>query len=182
MRRSGFSSLAMMSGWLFADLLLVLFLTVLSSTAAGTPGTAPGESPSPSVSPSRSPSPSPSSSASARPRCPQSFDLKPQTFVVENVSLSGLAGRSAAARSRLVGEIRDQIREKGLQNQYAGMVLAFGFAPNANRALARKAALAAGLMLRDALPGFASVQVREFSYESDATNRVSLDVYFFVRC
>ncbi|MFG1722638.1 hypothetical protein ACGFII_28830 [Micromonospora chalcea] len=176
MKRSRFSSLAMMSGWLFADLLLVLFLTLLSSTAAGRPQTKP------SASPSVSASPLPSPSASAAPRCPQSFDLKPQTFTVNRVSLSGLAGRRASAKARLVGEVRSQLRAKNLQNQYAGMVIAFGFAPNVNRALARQAALEAGLMLRAELPTFARVQVREFSYESSTTNQVSLDVYFFVRC
>ncbi|MEV1073936.1 hypothetical protein [Micromonospora parva] len=180
MRRSRFSSLAMMSGWLFADLLLVLFLTLLSSTAAGGPQTAPSASP--SVSPSVSASPSPSPDASAVSRCPQSFDLRSHTFTVDQISLSALAGYSASARARLVGDIRSQLRARNLQNQYAGMVIAFGFAPNANRALAREAAREAGLMLRAELPTFARVQVREFSYESSTTNKISFDVFFFVRC
>ncbi|WP_433830917.1 hypothetical protein ACQP2E_12125 [Actinoplanes sp. CA-015351] len=181
MRKFGFSSLAMMSGWLFADLLLVLFLTVLSSSAGGNPIPIPTESatPSPSVSPSASVSPKPTPTKKP---CAQSFELRPQQIIVDDISLSGLRSGNTAARNRLKQVVQKEIRERKLQNQFAGLVLAFGYAPNANRTLARAAALEAGQMLKADLPRFERIQIREFSFETSETNRVRLDVYFFVRC
>lgn len=170
--RAGLST-AMITGWLFADLLLVLFLAVLGAVPAAAPVA--GASPSPGASPGVSPRPT------GQP-CPQSFDLRYQRFPISNVSLSGLVRRDPATAQQLVSRVDQQIRARGMQDQYAGMILAFGLGPNSARATARSAALNAGQILKQSLPKFNGVVIREFNYETAQTNALYLDVYFLVRC
>jgi len=175
--RRGLPRLVLLSGWLFADLLLVLFLTVLGGVPAAPGAAGPGPSASASVSPSASPSSSPSVIA-----CPQSFDLRPVRLTIGNITLAGVIGRDPVMVQRVVDQARQQVAGAGRENTYAGLILAFGLGPNEVRGQARMAANVAGTILKEQLPRFGNVLVREFNYETAETGTLHLDVYFLVRC
>lgn len=158
-----------LAGWLFADLLLVLFITAFAST---TTPSAPPKPPRPAPSPAAS-HPAPKPSSSRQPVLilhPVSFTLRVPPGIV------GSNGASPADLA-LVGELKSALRAKGLGNSRAGLVEAFGWslspdgdgtqvAKAANRAVTKNLAL------------FAQATQQNF-WQPGADGTVTLEVFFF---
>jgi hypothetical protein len=110
----------MLAGWLFADLLLVLFIVAFTSLPAQTVISHPR--------PRRTATPTPT--PTPRPRV---LERKPQTFTVTDVSPTDVASSDAATRSaavaRLLGELRKQFVVRGLQRRQAGFVIVLAYGP-----------------------------------------------------
>jgi hypothetical protein len=109
----------MLAGWLFADLLLVLFITAFASlppppVVAGRPAT---------------PKP-PAVKHTTPPPKPRVLERSPHTFTV-NVPPSQLADPATrnAAVGRLLQGLRQQLAAQGLQGRQAGFVLVFAYGP-----------------------------------------------------
>ncbi|SDG78629.1 hypothetical protein SAMN05421505_10818 [Sinosporangium album] len=117
----------MLAGWLFVDLLLVLFLAALGGLPAGDTGAEPAVAPPPA--PSAEPTPK------AGPRV---VERKPYTFTVR---VSPLALRSGAdtpaARRLLSGVTRELARlakaKPELERREVGFVLALGAGPDSDK-------------------------------------------------
>ena len=107
----------MLAGWLFADLLLVLFITTLASLPA--PAVVPVKTPSPSPSPSPTPTPQPT--ALVLERNPHTIDVD-----VPPSDVNDPASRDAAI-AKLLSELRQKLAAQGLRGQRAGFVLVFAY-------------------------------------------------------
>lgn len=114
----------MLAGWLFADLLLVLFIAAFTSLSA--PPAPSGAAPASST----TPSPTPSAHATTRPRV---LEEQPQTFSVGDVSPADVSSSdpatSAAAVGKLLGELRKQLAASKLQGRQAGFVIVLAYGP-----------------------------------------------------
>ncbi|GIH10882.1 hypothetical protein Rhe02_89490 [Rhizocola hellebori] len=107
-----------LAGWLFADLLIVLFLVALVSV----PPTV--AKPTPSASASSKPSPAPSK--------PPVLNLKSVDFWVRGVNVNLLLAGNDSAAQNLVQKFNEELRRNNVQNRRAGLILAFGTAPAHN--------------------------------------------------
>jgi len=114
----------MLAGWLFADLLLVLFVTAFASLPA--PRVMSGPHPGITATPTPTPTPTP------RPKL-RVLEQNPQTFTVADVSPAAVASSDAttkaAAVARLLGELRTQLAAQELQGRQAGFVIVFAYGP-----------------------------------------------------
>lgn len=113
----------MLAGWLFADLLLVLFVTAFVSLPAPPVVGA--------VHATAKPTPSPSSTPTVTP--PRVLEQQPQTFTVTDVSPTDVsssdAATSTAAIAKLVGELRNQLAAHGMQGRQVGFVIVLAYGP-----------------------------------------------------
>jgi hypothetical protein len=116
----------MLAGWLFADLLLVLFITAFTSLPAPTVASV--------VHPSSTakPKPTPTPTATPTPQ-PRVLEQEPQTFTITDVSPTDVTSSdpaaSAAAVVRLLGELQKQLAARGLQGRQAGFVIVLAYGP-----------------------------------------------------
>lgn len=163
----------MAAGWLFADLLLVLFLV-----GWGTDATVAVSAPTPSVSitprptPSLSPSPSPSASPSPTPPPPPGLAKEPVT-----ISLSvGLSGGSLTDPESVTQTIAAEIHSLKRPGSQAGMVLVWGHARDVNQGM-RIADAVAQLLEPAASDTFAASTLRSF-WKGGQAGRVDLEIYF----
>jgi hypothetical protein len=112
----------MLAGWLFADLLLVLFVTAFASL----PAPRVMSSPHPGSTATPTPTPTP------RPQL-RVLEQNPQTFTVADVSPTAVASSDAttkaAAVAKLLGELRTQLADRKLQGRQAGFVIVFAYGP-----------------------------------------------------
>jgi hypothetical protein len=107
----------MLAGWLFADLLLVLFITAVASLPAP-----------PSA--HKTAEPKPHVTKHTPPPQPRVLERNPYTFYV-NVSPADVSDSSTrnAAMTQLLGDLQRQLAAQGLQGQQAGFVLVFAYGP-----------------------------------------------------
>lgn len=161
---------AALAGWLFADLFLVLFITALATEPTSGNVTIP---------PQTTASSAPPTTAS---RCPTSYDLVPHTVFARNVSFAGLIDRDPGTVQSLLGQVDQEIAKLGLSDQYAGLLMAWGVAPNAVRQTARDAAQASAEILKANRDKFGRATVLSLNYEAKGADTVRLDIYFFIQC
>lgn len=107
----------LLSGWLFADLLLALSVIFM---AANTVGIKP--KPIPTVVPTIIPSPTLSPSPTPLPR----LELKAHRFIYTNIDYQGLLNNSPSAINDLEQRLR---KEPVLQGRSVGLAVAYGGAP-----------------------------------------------------
>lgn len=112
----------MLSGWLFADLLLALVVIFLAANTLGiklqpTPTPTPGVTPTPTLS---LPTPTPT---------PQRLDFKYHRISLQNVDYNGLLANSQSAINTVEQMIRSQ---PSLQGQSVGLAIVYGGAPTDN--------------------------------------------------
>ena len=162
-----------LAGWLFADLLLVLFITAFASTTTPSAPPKPPRPPAPSPTASR-PAPGPSSS-----RQPVLI-LKPVTFILP-VPQPGIVGSNggSAADLALAGELESALRAKGFGHSQAGLVEAFGWSPSSDGD-GIQVARAANLAVTKNLALFANATQQDF-WSPGADGTVTLKVFFFAR-
>lgn len=112
----------MLAGWLFADLLLVLFITAFVSLSAPNPVSA--------VHPNGRVKPKPTHTPTSRTRV---LEQQPQTFSVKDVSPADVASPNApthaAAVAKLLGELKRQLASRGTQGRQAGFVIILAYGP-----------------------------------------------------
>jgi hypothetical protein len=104
----------MLAGWLFADLLLVLFIAAFASL------------PSPPVVAKTHQPPVKHHKSSQ----PPTLERTPQTFYV-NVAPSAISDPAThdTAVTQLIGDLRQQLVTRGLEGRQAGFVLVFAYGP-----------------------------------------------------
>jgi hypothetical protein len=116
----------MLAGWLFADLLLVLFVTAFASLPA--PPVTSGPHPGKTVKPTQSPSPSPTVTPT-----PRVLVQQPLTFTVADVSSADVASSDptthAAAVTQLLGELQNQLASRRMQGHQVGFVIVLAYGP-----------------------------------------------------
>lgn len=157
----------MLAGWLFADLLLVLFITAIASLSA------------PAVVPHKhfpvktsSPTPSPSPTDRVLERGPHTIDIDVRPSDVVNPASRG------EAIARLLRELRQKLAAQGLRGRVAGFILVFANGtPDGNgigqAILAAKTALRA---IQSREPGFGNAS--GLSYWS-GTGNFEFKIFFF---
>jgi len=170
-RRIGLDSMA---GWLFADLLLVLFVVALGMELTVTP------EPEPKPSPTVEATPTPE--AEPEPEGPPGMQLDPveYTIPVDGDALLGLAGveRKAAELERLSSDLQRQTEQ--LAGQRAAMVIIWGVADSVGRgnSLAREF----NPLLRTTRPEvFDDFAVKELwdGRDDGEPEAVTLEIYLF---
>jgi hypothetical protein len=162
-----------LAGWLFADLLLVLFVTAFASTTTlSAPPKPPGPAPTLTPTPAH-PGPKPTSH-------PSVLILRPVVFTlpVPQPGIVGSGGGSSADVA-LAGELRSKLRAEGLGNLRAGLVEAFGWSLSSGGD-GIQVAKAANLAVAKNLPLFSKAYQQNF-WTSGADGTVTLKVFFFAR-
>jgi hypothetical protein len=155
-----------LAGWLFADLLLVLFITAFATT------TTPSAPPKPQTSPQHH--------VSKPPPHQSVLVLRPVNFVlpVPQPGIVGTNGGSSADRA-LANELKSALQAHGLNNTRAGLVEAFGWSPSPSGD-GVQVATAANLSVAHNLPLFSEAFQQSF-WTSGADGTVTLKVFFFAR-
>ena len=157
--------IALLSGWLFADLLLGMMVLFLAST----PGV-----------------------AKIVPPTPTPIHLKilspnPKQYTI-STNADNLFSTDNATKMQEEENVRAEIQQRlpNIKNQSAAIVLAFGNAPSnssSDIALGNNLANTVGELLKEAMPGtFSGAVVRAF-HDIDSTQpqgNVSLEVYLYV--
>lgn len=194
----------LLSGWLFADLLLGLMIIFLVSTPGSppvptptvtpspTPTSTPTVTPSPSPLPTVTPSPTPTSSPTVTPSptplptiTPSplpilSLNQQPEKFEFR-ADVSGLLNGNPTELDRLRQEIRGTMSR--LTGQRAGIILTFGTASDPGTATSLSRAFNA--LMRDTLPGTIdnNTVLRDFITLNTAQERqgtIEVEVYLFL--
>lgn len=164
-----------LAGWLFADLLLVLFVAVISTMPAI----------SKSVSAPAVPTPAPSgtvpgSSSPAEPSLPV-LDLAGERLELDVDVPAMLRGEvNGPAASQILGQMGSALAAHGWQHRRAGFVLSFGVAPSADYGdgLAARVASQVNMVLARHLPAFQGIQSRAY-WDFGQVGKVRLEVFFF---
>lgn len=161
-----------MAGWLFADLMLVLFLVGL--------GSEPTVYPTPTPSPTETiPTPEPAPTPTPTPQAPPALAKDPITIplTVEFAELLGSSATRAAAGTRLRQQLAVAVESHNFTTERAGMVLVWTFHkdPGAGTSISRVISeeIAAG---NDAF--FSGAVMRPFwSGNSERRGTVELEIY-----
>ncbi len=159
----------MLAGWLFADLLLVLFLIGMGSVpSAPTAVPTPTPTPTPSASPTPTPTPTP--------EAPLGLDRTPVTLTirVNAGALLNPATRPAAATD-IQRQIAEEAERAGFRDVTAGMVLIWGFSPDVNEGI--RIAEMVGGELAGANPGIFQNATHRAFWKGGTTGQVDLEVY-----
>jgi hypothetical protein len=159
-----------LAGWLFADLLLLLFLVALVSV--------PPSAATPAAEPTTTPMPSPSSTPGP-PKLPV-LDLESVNFKVSGLNADGLLREDPSSVDALVEKFRDQLTAKGAQSRRAGLVLTFGAAPTYDyrSGIGYKIADELIKLIKSRLPLFAGIASRSL-WTTGTVGDVELEVFFF---
>jgi hypothetical protein len=159
-----------LAGWLFADLLLVLFITVFAST------TLPSAPPHPARASTRRPAPG----ASHPPRQQQVLILRPHKFIL-SVPYPGIknGNGSSAADKAVAAELEHDLKMKNLAHARAGLVEVFGWSPLASGDGTKVAAMT-NLAIIDNLSLFADAYTQSF-WNAGSDGTVTVRVFFFAR-
>jgi hypothetical protein len=138
----------MLAGWLFADLLLVLFITVFASLP----------SPPAVASKAKATVTKPHPAKHNEPPQPRALERNPQTFYV-NVSPSAIndPATHSAAVAQLTGDLRKQLVADGLGGRQAGFVLVFAYGPITGIGQAISTATSVVNILRAKESGFSQI-------------------------
>ena len=131
------SDSTMLAGWLFADLLLALFVVVLAAT--------PGDPAAAKSTRSTTTSSSSTTTTTTLAETPKGINTVPVSFEV-NVDRGRLVAGDAGERARVAGVMQAELAARGLTGHRAGLVLSFGGTDaGIATAAAFNEALAAGL-------------------------------------
>jgi hypothetical protein len=171
-----------MAGWLFADLLLVLFVVTLVSVPARGSGDDDGDPPPPTPTATATPSPSPSPTPAKPPGGPVLVLQEPIKFRVRApyAGLLGPAWRSPSVAGPLAREVRCALLRRGYHKRRAGFVISFGTAPGnpAGYERGRVAGSRANLILKRDLPTFQGIQNRGY-WTGGTGDVVEFEIFFF---
>lgn len=159
----------MLAGWLFADLLLVLFLIGLGSVPSA-PTAEPTPTPTPTASPTPTPTPTPT------PEAPLGLERTPVTLTVRVNAweLLNPATRPGAA-TEIQRQIAEEAQRAGFRDVTAGMVLIWGFAPDVNDGI--QIAEVVGGELAGANPEVFQNATHRAFWKGGPTGKVDLEVY-----
>lgn len=164
-RRRGVVHLA---GWLFADLMLVLFVTSFSSIVLAAP---------PHPVPPHAATPSPSPSRSLMPQKPV-LVLNPHVFYIQ---VDGSALAAHVVSGQVARDIIDQMNGKldaaGFRNAKAGLIETFGYSPDAPN-IGRDEADSINEILTGGIPSFAGALTQSYWNQGDDT-QAEVEVFFF---
>lgn len=162
----------MAAGWLFADLLLVLFVIGwgTESSAAQTPSIPPTSPlPTPISSPSPSPSPTPT------PTAPPGLAKEPVVLTL-SVNLDGDRLADPSAVTRDIGTLVEALGRPGDQ---AGMVLVWGYSNDVDHGM-KIAESVAQLLISGSEEVFENATTRNF-WKGGQSGRVDLEVYLLAK-
>lgn len=166
-----------MVGWLFADLMIVLFIVALGVHDVSAAPEAP-RAQAPTVKPS-TPTPRPSVTPT-RPAPPPGIATKPAIFTIP-IAAGGVLGGTTAARSAELVQFRKRVQliaERNLVGRRAGIVLVWGQSPDVNRGM--RLADLAGSQLAAAHPAVFRATVPRTLWKGEAAEgRVTLEIYLF---
>lgn len=167
----------MLAGWLFADLLLVLFITAIASLPAppvvannGIPVKTPSPSPSPTLTtPTPTPTPTPTSVLE---RSPHTIDID-----VSPSDVNDPASRDAAIAT-LLSELQQKLAAQGLRGRRAGFVLVFAYGTADSNGIGQAISAAKTVLhaIQAKEPGFS--QASGLGYWS-GTGNFELKIFFF---
>lgn len=165
-------------GWLFADLMIVLFIVALGTNDVSA-GPTPARTPTPAVKPPKpTPTPTPTKTPS-RPRLP-GIATEPALFTVP-IAADRVLGGSSAVRTAELTKFRDRVRviaQQNLVGRRAGIVLVWGESPDVNRGM--RLADLAGRQLTAAHPQvFRATVPRTLWKGGGSEGRVTLEIYLF---
>jgi hypothetical protein len=162
-----------LAGWLFADLLLVLFITAFATTT--TPSAPPASTPKPtSADHPKATKPTPHQAVLVL--VPYDFTLPLPATGILNAN-GGVTNGTTHADRLLASELKAKLARKGLVNRRAGLVEAFGWSPQPSQ-YATNVAEVAGLSFQKNLPLFSHVYLQSY-WTSGSEGSVSLIVFFF---
>lgn len=160
-----------LAGWLFADLMLVLFVTSFSSIVLAAPAHP--------VPPTRSATPSPSPSKSLMPQKPV-LVLNPQPFYI-NVDAAALAANVVTGQvaQNIIDQMNSQLDARGFRNAKAGLIETFGYTPSQGSA-SRGQAEAASInkIITGGIPSLAGALTQPYWGGGD-DNKAEVEVFFF---
>lgn len=169
-------SMDWMVGWLFADLMIVLFIVALGTNDVSA-GPSPARSPTPTAKPSK-PTPTPTVIPSTP--GPPGIATRPATYTIQ-VAAARILGGTTADRSAELRLFRDKLRaiaQRSLAGRQAGIVLVWAESPDVNRGM-RLAALT-GSQLKAAHPQvFRATVPRTLWKGGGSEGRVVLEIYLF---
>ena len=181
----------MLSGWLFADLLLGLMMIFLvaappaelpplptTPTATATPTNTPTLTPTPTLTATPTNTPVPTVAPTPAPRIVLSRE--PRRYLFENINVAVLLSRNSQARQnerdRLIAEIKSKLQP--LQGKQAGIVLTFGRLSNDGLATSLSAEF--NSLLREAMPTVFDINTTTKNYidgQYGNQNAVEIEVY-----
>lgn len=158
-----------LAGWLFADLMLVLFLVGFAANELSPPppeAAAATAGPSASVSAFASPSPSPS------PPAKQGLSLEPKKYAIQTNGLQTQADADA-----FLAALSANLRTDRLDNRRAGLLLTFGAIspPNEGTNLATRA----NTIMINGLETFRDAQSRNYWDGKAPRGTVTVEIFFF---
>lgn len=169
-----------LAGWLFADLVLVLFLAALVSLPPPPPESRADVHP--SGSPSGSPSPSAASSPSPGMSPTPVLELQPVDLNIPVPQQALLASNGTGPPAEATAAAFHQaIVAKGLTGRAAGLVLTFGAGDRDHIAQAEQLAKLVNAIILAREPGFAHAQTLEYWGGESRPGTVSFKLYFFAR-
>lgn len=163
-----------LAGWLFADLLLVLFVAVISTMPANS------ESSSALASPTGSPSMTLPSSKPAEPSLPV-LDLAGEQLELNVDVPAMLRGEiDGPAATQVLNQMNTALAAHGWQHRRAGFVLSFGVAPSADYGdgLAARVASQVNVILSRRLTAFQGIQSRAY-WDYGQVGKVRMEIFFF---
>lgn len=165
------ASVVHLAGWLFADLMLVLFVTSFSSIVLAAP-----PQPVPTHTTHSAP-PSPSPSVSLMPR-QQVLVLNPQQFYiqVDGAAMAHHVTTGQVARD-IVDQMNSQLADRHFQNAKAGLIETFGYSYDSPRT-GQDEADSINAILAAGVPSFAGALTQSYWNQGD-DNTAEVEVFFF---
>lgn len=172
-RRRGIGS-THLAGWLFADLMIVLFLAALMSLP---PSAVPAARPEPSASAA---APTPSSSASPSAAAPVlELDAVDLSITVPYQALLAARGQPGPADDAVQSAFHQALTARGLNGRVAGLMLSFGGGSADRIGQATEVARLTNLVLTRRELGFAHARVLSYWDGNAPMGTVTMKLYFF---
>lgn len=186
-RRFRSRSTVLLSGWLFADLLLGLTVIFLAANTVGfhPQAIATPIPPTPTATPSPTPTPTPTPIPKPKPI----LDLNKKTFTL-TIDGNGLLNDSSTARADLENQIRS---EQGLRGRTAGLVIVLVGTPDDSSISTAQAIdeKVNGVLQTLGSQGFVFTHTQYYDHDlltdlytfgsSESINDVTIDVYLFAQ-
>jgi hypothetical protein len=148
---------ALLAGWLFADLLLVLFVVNMGSLPSASHMLRPKHT-----------SPPPSSRVLDK---PVSFSLNVQPAAIQDSSTR------SAAKDQLVAALNARLAARKLKGRQAGVLLVFASGPPDGISQAVATAQSVVGLVRSSVPGFGGVSGK--GYWSGSGDNLEFEIFFF---
>jgi hypothetical protein len=177
----------LLAGWLFADLLLALFVVFLGAQGGAALGALPKDSGSSTGGASATPTSTTTTEVATTtttappPAKPAGVETTPYKFEVQTneAALTGPDGPAKdAERQRIADEVITKLRADGRIDRRAGFVLTFGVNPTVGQGQVLAAAFNETLKMK-VTSVFGSAALRNFDYRSSAgQGQARVEVYF----